>query len=763
MPTGTSPRTLLDDRINADPYDPKYIVARLLHAAAEADWSDCERDLGIARRLLTRGAGLLALETLVVNRVRPMRASDGGFLLCDDNTAAGKLSRLIVDGQAEVARRLGVDEPVVLIDACAKGLPFAFAEPFAPSCAYIRLIMNHDLATDLRHELAHAGLQSGMRLLDEGMADWFSKAVDDDETCGSREPLQQAPLRGLLTMPFTTDIHFESVAPTAKERNVLRRRARDLVAAIEKKGGPNGLSALFHAIAALRDPARAIMLIEESLGSTIEDWERPKLPVDPQRLDSLRIRLLRARVDRNLDALDACATDGISLGGRFAGWEAIDVGVVATFVGARERIARDQAVSAAAIAAADAWIAEARARGLPPGRVAALSGHRASLAAGAGRAASAEIRAITASERAEKAFRLALSFDDNDVDAHSGLAHLLSYKPEARGGGKAGAAPHFARVAAALASLGVGPNVDCNPVSARDDAIRLCGLQVHGDGGFQLSVADFRLRKGERVALVGSNGSGKSTLIDAVLCLVAVEGTCEVLGGPVQTLSFDYLRRARIGALLNQAPLPRSLKVSEAVHLLDRVFKSASPEIFEAMGLAELANKKIATLSRGQGQRLMIYAALGHNPDLVILDEASLGLDARYGGELRRLIFGSWGHGKSMILCSHLPGDLDRVDRVILLEAGQVKAQGAVSDLVRELGWDWHGQIEGVDLVACGVEIAKLQDFQSSRIVQHRVLHAYGGPTFGRAFAAFASSQPCSSYSVSRAGIQDVVASGGER
>jgi len=763
MQTNKSPRTLLDDRISADPYDPKHIVARLLHAAAEADWPECERDLGIARRLLTRGAGLSALESLVENRVRPVRASDSGFLLCEDDTAAQKLSCLIVDVQAEVARRLGVDEPVVLIDACTIGQPFAFAEPFGPSCAYIRLIMKHDVATDLRHELAHAGLQSGMRLLDEGLADWFANAEDEHEPICSQETVQQAPLRGLLTLPFSTDIHFESVAPTAKERSVLRKRARDLVAAIDKKVGPNGLSALFHAIAALRDPAGAILLIEESLGSTIEDLERPKLPVDPQRIDALRTRLLRARVDRDLDALDACATDGISLGGRFAGWEAIDAGAVATFVGARERIARDQAVSPAAIAAADAWIAEARARGLPPGRAAALDGHRASLAAGAGRAAGAEIRTITASERAEKAFRLALAFDDNDVDAHSGLAHLLSYTPESRGGGKAGAAPHFERVAAALASLGVSPNTDGDPMLTGEDAIRLCGLHVRGGDGFQLSVADFRLRKAERVALVGSNGSGKSTLIDAVLGLVAVEGTCEVLGGPVQTLSFDYVRRARIGALLNQAPLPRSLKVSEAVHLLDKVFKSASPEIFEAMGLAELANKKIATLSRGQSQRLMIYAALGHNPDLVILDEASLGLDARYGGELRRLIFGSWGHGKSMILCSHLPGDLDRVDRLILLEAGKVKAQGAVGDLVRELGWDWHGQIEGVDFTACAAEIAKLEDFQSSRIVQHRALHAYGGPAFGRAFAAFASGQPCLSYAVSRAGIQDVVASGGER
>ncbi len=763
MATLASPRTVLNDRITADPYDPKHIVARLLYAASDADWSDCERDLGIARRLLTRGAGISALEALVEGRFSPIRAGESGFLLCDDDDMARELANMLVNGQAEVTGRLGVDEPVVLVDARVAGQPFAFAEPFAPSCAYIRLIASHDLATDLRHELAHAGLQSGMRLLDEGMADWFSRTGDEDEDRAAPDPSRQAPLRGLLTTPFTTDIHFESVAPTPEERRALRKRARDLVAAIEKRGGPSGLSALFGAIAALRDPVRAILLIEESLGSTIEDWESPKLPVDPKRLDALRSRLLRARVDRDLDTLDACAAEGLDLGAQFAGWEAIDAGVVATFVGARERLARDQEVSPTAIAAADAWIAEARVRGLPPGRAAALSGHRASLAAGAGRAASAEVRTITASERAEKAFRQALAFDGDDVDAHSGLAHLLTYKPEARGGGEAGAAPHFARVAAALAMLGEDPDSPSDPASAPDDAIRLRALRVGGDDGFELNVADFRLGRGERVALVGSNGSGKSTLIDAVLGLVAVEGTCEVLGGPVQTLSFDHRRRARIGALLNQAPLPRSLKVSEAVRLLDKVFGRAGPEIFEAMGLEELANKKIATLSRGQGQRLMIYAALGHDPDLVILDEASLGLDARYAGAMRALVFGSWGQGKSMILCSHLPGDLDRVDRVVLLEAGHVKSQGRVGDLVRQLGWSWRGQIEGVDLAACAAEIAKLEDFRSSKVVQHRSLHAYGGPAFGRAFGVFAAGQTYSTYSVSKAGIHDVVAGGGAR
>jgi ABC-type multidrug transport system ATPase subunit len=755
MNLSASTRAGLDEQIQADPYDAGHVLLRLLLAAAEGDWTGCERDLTIARRLLKRGAGLSALESLVAERRSPAQAGDRAFLLCDDPATGRALVRDVVAGQAEVASRLAVDAPIVLVDARAEGHPFAFAESFAPSCAFIRLPPHSSVAI-LRHELAHAGLQSGLRLLDEGLADWF--AGDDDAGSDIADDRPRAPLRGLLTTPFTTEIHFESVAPTPQDRQILRARSRDLIAALETRGGAEGVRDLFRSIAALRDPEDAVGLIEASLGATIDEWERPRPLLDPARVGSLRLRLLRARMERDLDSLDACAADGLTLGGECAGWEAIDLGIVATFVAARERLARGDEVPPARIAAADAWIAEAKARGLPAGRRAALSGHRASLAAIAGHSAGAQVRTLLAVERAEKAFLQALSHDPEDLDAHAGLAHLLRAKPQSAGGGEAAASPHFARLAAALEQ-----QQEPVPEAPSVDAIRIRDLRVVGDEGFELNVDDFHVRQGEKVALVGSNGSGKSTLIDAVLGLVAVKGDCEVLGGPVQTLSFEPLRRRRLGALLNQAPLPRLLKVSETVRLLDSLFGRADPSIFEAMGLAELANKKVGSLSRGQLQRLMIYAALGHSPDLVILDEASLGLDGRYAAALRKLVFGQWGQARSMILCSHLPGDLDRVDRVIVLEAGRVKRQGSVAELVEGLDWSWIGRIEGIDLGPAREAIALLEDFHSVKLVEGRSLIALGGPKFGRAFGLFAAAQAYSTYSVSRTGIKDVLAAGDER
>lgn len=753
MNLSASTRAGLDEQIQADPYDAGHVLMRLLLAAADSDWAGCERDLSIARRLLKRGAGLSALESLVADRRSPARAGDRAFLLCDDASTERELARNVVDGQAEVARRLAVDEPIVLVDARIQGHPFAFAESFAPSCAFIRLPPRSSVAI-LRHELAHAGLQSGLRLLDEGLADWFTGGGTSADV---EEDRPRAPLRGLLTTPFTSDIHFESVAPTPEDRLILRGRARDLVASLEARGGGEGLRDLFRSIAALRDPEAAVALIEKSLGATIEEWERPRPLVDPARLAGLRLHLLRARMKRDLDGLDACAAQGLTLGGQSAGWEAIDLGVAATFVAARERLARGEDVSPAQIAAADAWIAEAKARGLPAGRRAALAGHRASLAAIAGHSAGAQVRTLLAVERAEKAFVQALIHDPEDLDAHAGLGHLLRAKPQSAGGGEAAASTHFARLAAALGEQ------EPVPAAPGPDAIRIRDLRVAGDEGFELNVEDFHVRQGEKVALIGSNGSGKSTLIDAVLGLVAVKGDCEVLGAPVQSLSFDPLRRQRLGALLNQAPLPRLLKVSETVRLLDSLFRRSDPSIFDAMGLAELAKKKVGTLSRGQLQRLMIYAALGHGPDLVILDEASLGLDGRYAAALRRLIFGPWGKDRAMILCSHLQGDLDRVDRVVVLEAGRVRQQGPVGELVAALDWSWIGRIEGIDLAAGQEAVALLEDFHSVKLVEGRSLIARGGPNFGRAFGLFAAAQPYSTYSVSRTGINDVLAAGAEQ
>ncbi|HEX8062269.1 MAG TPA: hypothetical protein VF535_03550 [Allosphingosinicella sp.] len=421
MVPSASRRAELDRQIQADPYDAGHVAARLLLAAAEGDWTECERDLAIVRRLVDRGAGLSALEALVADRRSPAKAGHRAFLFCDDPATQSALARDVLDGQAEVARRLAVDEPIVLVDAREEGHPFAFAESFAASCAFIRLPAGCGVEI-LRHELAHAGLRSGLRLLDEGLADWFA---GDEVEIGGAESRARAPLRGLLATPFTSDIHFESVAPTPEDRRALRARARDLIAALEARGGGPGLRDLFRSIAALRDSEDAIGLIEAGLGTTIDDWERPRPLPDGERLDSLGRRLLRARTDRDLEGLDACAAEGLALGAGCAGWEAIDLGVVATFVAARERLARGEDVSPAAIAAADAWIGEARARGLPEGRRAALCGHRASLAAVAGRAAGAQVRTLVATERAEKAFRQALVHDPDDLDAHAGIAHLL--------------------------------------------------------------------------------------------------------------------------------------------------------------------------------------------------------------------------------------------------------------------------------------------------------------------------------------------------
>ncbi|HYM60966.1 MAG TPA: ABC transporter ATP-binding protein [Thermoanaerobaculia bacterium] len=181
---------------------------------------------------------------------------------------------------------------------------------------------------------------------------------------------------------------------------------------------------------------------------------------------------------------------------------------------------------------------------------------------------------------------------------------------------------------------------------------------------------------GELVALLGPNGAGKTTAVRLLLGLCApTSGTARVFGrDPRQAAS-----RTRTGAMLQIGRVPETLKVREHIDAFSSYYPKPLPprQVIETAGLAGLEDRAFGELSGGQKQRLLFALAICGNPDLLILDEPTVGLDveARRGmwEQVRRFVRG----GRSILLTTHYLEEADALaDRVVVIDRGQVIAEG---------------------------------------------------------------------------------------
>jgi ABC-2 type transport system ATP-binding protein len=192
---------------------------------------------------------------------------------------------------------------------------------------------------------------------------------------------------------------------------------------------------------------------------------------------------------------------------------------------------------------------------------------------------------------------------------------------------------------------------------------------------------DFSVRAGELLALLGPNGAGKTTAVKLFLGLMRpTTGTVSVLGGnPVHAEV-----RTRIGAMLQVAKVPETLKVREHIDL----FSSYSPrplpqaETLAIAGLQEIKDRPFGELSGGQKQRVLFALALCGDPDILFLDEPTVGLDV----EARRLLWEQIrklvGLGKTILLTTHYLEEADALaDRVAVINRGEIIAEGTPSEI----------------------------------------------------------------------------------
>ena len=203
--------------------------------------------------------------------------------------------------------------------------------------------------------------------------------------------------------------------------------------------------------------------------------------------------------------------------------------------------------------------------------------------------------------------------------------------------------------------------------------------------GKQAALKDvsISIKKGEIVGFLGPNGAGKSTLMKIICCyLDADKGSAIVCGNTCGSKQTKV--KGLIGYLPEHNPLYLEMYVKEYLDFVAGIYgadKQNIEEMIEYTGLSVEKHKKVGQLSKGYRQRLGIAAALIHNPEVLILDEPTTGLDPNQLVEIRNLIKSS-GENKTVLLSTHIMQEVERIcNRVIIINKGQIVADEQMESL----------------------------------------------------------------------------------
>jgi ABC-2 type transport system ATP-binding protein len=220
-------------------------------------------------------------------------------------------------------------------------------------------------------------------------------------------------------------------------------------------------------------------------------------------------------------------------------------------------------------------------------------------------------------------------------------------------------------------------------VEAMTAVIETSGLtKRYGETIVAVDRLDLRVRRGEVYGFLGPNGAGKTTTLRMLLGLVRpTSGHATVLGAPPG--SSEAL--ARIGAMIEGPAFYPFLSGRDNLRVLARYARVAEqriPAVLDEVDLTGRAGDRVATYSMGMKQRLGVAAALLKDPELLILDEPTNGLDPAGMAEMRELIRSLAQGGRTVLLSSHLMGEIEHVsDRVGVIRDGSLIAEGTVDEL----------------------------------------------------------------------------------
>lgn len=198
----------------------------------------------------------------------------------------------------------------------------------------------------------------------------------------------------------------------------------------------------------------------------------------------------------------------------------------------------------------------------------------------------------------------------------------------------------------------------------------------------------FEMSRGEVVGFLGPNGAGKTTTMRILTgFLPSSDGTCLVAGLDVQTHGVEA--RKKIGYLPETTPLYGDMEVTEYLRyvgclrgLQKQALQDGLGEVVKTCGLKQVLGKKINTLSKGYRQRVGLAQALIHRPEILILDEPTLGLDPNQIVEIRQLIK-NIGKERTVLLSTHILSEVEQTcERVIIISNGKIVGQGTPKELM---------------------------------------------------------------------------------
>jgi len=269
-------------------------------------------------------------------------------------------------------------------------------------------------------------------------------------------------------------------------------------------------------------------------------------------------------------------------------------------------------------------------------------------------------------------------------------------------------------------------------------------------GGKQaVSDVTVDLQAGKVTALLGENGAGKTTTVSMILGLVTpTSGTVTVGGDPAGS----FAARQRIGAMLQSAELPEQLTVAEHIKLFQTYYPA--PMKFDVLvallGLADILDKRYGVLSGGQKRRTQLALAVCGDPEFILLDEPTVGLDVDARHMFWRVIRDLVKAGCGVVLTTHYLEEADALaDRILVMAAGEIVADGTPVEIKALAG----GKLIELRTDASDAQLLALDGVESLKHVGDRVQlvsHA-AEATLRTLFAAGCS---VNDISVTRAGLE---------
>jgi ABC-2 type transport system ATP-binding protein len=228
-----------------------------------------------------------------------------------------------------------------------------------------------------------------------------------------------------------------------------------------------------------------------------------------------------------------------------------------------------------------------------------------------------------------------------------------------------------------------------HPFHSGVPVIEAVNLQVRYGSVEALKGVSFRVKPGEICGYLGPNGAGKTTTVKALTGILKPNaGTVRICG---RDMALDPVEgKRRLGYVPETAAAfslltPREyLGMLADLHELDyKIAEDRRDKLLHSFGITDLADRRIDTLSKGQRQRVVLSAALLHDPDVLFLDEPLSGLDATAARTVKELIAGLAEQGRAVLFCSHVLEVVERVcTRVIVLHQGSIVADAPTGELM---------------------------------------------------------------------------------